>query len=286
MALLHNAATHNTMATTINVMKTPILRIICIALLLLSTVPICAGNMHEATICHFEGDLMAGDVLDLEQGYRLAIDDIRKKSVMISIFDCDYEIVNTSISGDYTFAKEIDGIDYDILRMSITATGDDVAAIVVEQYADKDKSFDYPLIACISASIREGEREALKAGYGLEVTSVIDNNAILSLYKDDKIVKQEKLNGSDKERFIYARKVDGQYRTILIAKLDGISDGSVHLSELSQFEEPVDSDGDCDSSDKWNVKLARSTEFRYLLSTGVLAGMFALILVITRQMRR
>lgn len=267
-------------------MKTPILRIICITILLLSTVPICAGNMHEATICHFEGKLMAGDVIDLEQGYRLAIDDIRKKSVMISIFDGDYEIVNTSISGDYTFAKEIDGIDYDILRMSVNATDDDVAAIAIEQYVDNDKSFDYPLIACISVSIKEGERESLKAGYGLEVTSIIDNNAILSLYNDDTIVKQEKLNGSDKERFIYARKVDGQYRTILITKLDGISDGSVHLSELSQFEEPAGSDGDGNSSDRWNVKLARSTEFRYLLSAGVFAGMLALILIITRQMRR
>jgi len=286
MALPHNAATHNKIATTINIMKTPILRIICIALLLLSTVPICVGNMHEATICHFEGELMAGDVLDLEQGYRLEIDDIRKKSVMISIFNGDYEIVNTSISGDYTFSKEIDGIDYDILRMSVNATEDDVAAIVIEQYVDCEKSFDYPLIACISVNVKEGEREALKSGYGLEVTSIIDNNAILSLYKDDKIVKQEKLNGSDKERFIYARKVDGQYRTILIAKLGGISDGSVHLSELSQFEEPAGSDGDCNSHDKWNVKLARSTEFGYLLSAGVFAGMLALILIITRQMRR
>ncbi len=267
-------------------MKTPVLRIICITLLLLSTVPICVGNMHEATICHFEGNLMAGDVLDLEQGYRLAIDDIRKKSVMISIFNGDYEIVNTSTSGDYTFSKEIDGIDYDILRMSVNATEDDVAAIVIEQYVDCEKSFDYPLIACISVNVKEGERESLKAGYGLEVTSIIGNNAILSLYKGDKIVKQEKLNGSDKERFVYARKVDGQCRTILIAKLDGISGGSVHLSELSQFEEPAGSDGDCNSHDKWNAKLAGSTEFRYLLSACVFAGMLALILIITRQMRR
>ena len=263
-------------------------RIIFITLAILLIVPICAGNVHEATICYFEDRVETGDTFDLEQGYRLTIDDIRKNDATISIFNGSEEILNTSISGLYLFEKEIGGIDYDILWISMNLNDGEPAPMVLEQYRDPGKSFDYPLIGAVSMSLKKGEREPLKAGYELEVTSIIDNNAVLTLYKDDNIVKQEKLSGTG-ERFVYATKVDGQRHTILIAKLDRISgNDSVHVSGLSQFKEPEsadEGDGDDDGS-KWNTQLVESTIFRYLLSIFVFACVFVLILGISRRIRR
>ncbi|MEA1944626.1 MAG: hypothetical protein U9N07_04735 [Euryarchaeota archaeon] len=254
-------------------MDIPILRIIGITLVLLLFIPTCIGNVHEATIFYLEDEIKTGDTVDLEQGYRLVIDEIRKSDAAISIFDGGKEVMNTSISGDYTYQKEIDGIDYDIIRISVNATGN-VVRMAIEQYIDPDKEFDYPLISDIAMSIRKGEREPLKEGYELEATSIIDNNAILTLYEDGKIVKQEKL--SENGRFIHAKKIDGQYNTILIAKADRVENDSIHISGLSQFKEP---ESTCsDENDAWNIKLAESTIFRYLLSVCVFAGMLALIL--------
>jgi len=271
-------------------MKRPIQRIIFITLAVLLIMPICAGNVHEATICYLEGSVETGDTFNLEQGYRLTIDDIRKNDAAISIFNGSEEIRNTSISGDYTFYKEIGGIDYDIINISMNLSGGDPAQMVLEQYRDPDKPFGYPLIGAVSMNIKKGEREPLKAGYELEATSIIDNNAVLTLYKDDKIVKQEKLSGNG-ERFVYTAKIDGQRRTILIAKLDRISgNDSVYVSGLSQYKEPEsadesDGDGDGDGS-KWNTQLVESTIFQYLLSIFVFACVFVLILGIARRMRR
>ncbi len=162
------------------------------------------------------------------------------------------------------------------------------APMVLEQYRDPGKPFDYPLIGAVSITIKNGEREPLKAGYKLEATSIIDNNVVLTLYKGDDIVKQEKLSGNG-ERFVYTAKIDGQRRTILIAKLDRISNNdSVQVSGLSQFKDPESADeGDGDADDgKWNTQLVESTIFRYLLSVFVFACVFVLILGIARQMRR
>jgi len=260
-------------------MNISILRIIGITLVLLLIIPTCTGNVHEATICYFEGKVETGDSFNLEQGYRLVIDDIGKSDAAISIFDGKREVMNTSVSGDYTYQKEIDGIDYDIIRISVNATGDK-AMMTIEQYIDPDKKFDYPLMSDIAISIRKGEREPLKEGYGLEATSIIDGNAILTLYRDDKIIKQEKL--SENGRFVYAKKIDGQYSTILIAKADRVNNDSIHISGLSQFKEPESAGGD-DGTDSWNVKLAKSTIFRYLLSICICAGMLALTLFFMRR---
>jgi len=291
--------------TTGIVRTTCILRIIgiaCITLALLPILPTCAGDVHEATIGYFEGGAEAGDVFYLEQGYRLVINEISGDGARISIFDSENEVTNASISGvsgDYTFEKRIDGIDYTILRATINVTGG-AARVAIEQHIDPEAAFDYPLIGCISVSIREGEREPLKAGYELEATSVIDNNTILTLYKNDKIVKQEKLSEDGNRRFVYAKRVGGREdtrstrsacsaHTVLIAKLDRLSADSVHLIELSQFEEPEPADGGSGGSgggDGWNNKLAESDWFRYLLSASVFAGMLALIIFSLRQMRR
>jgi hypothetical protein len=262
--------------------------IIFIILAILLILPICAGNVHEATICYLEDSVEAGDTIDLEQGYRLTIEDIRKNDAAISIFNGSEEILNTSISGDYTFGKEIGGIDYDIIRISMNLTDGEPAWMVLEQYRDPEKPFDYPLIGTVSISIKKGEREPLKAGYELEATSIIDNTAVLTLYKDDNIVKQEKLSRSG-ERFVYTMKIDGQRHTILIAKLDRISNNdSVYVSGLSQFKEPESADeGDGDDDDgKWNLQLVESTIFRYLLSIFVFACVFVLILGIARRVRK
>ncbi len=269
-------------------MNRSIPHIIFITLTILLIIPICAGNVHEATICYLEDRVETGDTFDLEQGYRLTIDDIGKNDVTISISCGSEEILNTSISGDYTFDKEIGGIDYDILWISMNLTDGGPAWMVLEQYRDPDKPFDYPLISAVSINIKKGEREPLKAGYELEVTSIIDNNAVLTLYKDDNIVKQEKLSGTV-ERFVYTKKIDRQHHTILIAKLDRIyGNDSVHVSGLSQFKEPESADeGDDDDYDgKWNTQLVESTIFRYLLSIFVFACVFVLILGISRRMRR
>ena len=269
-------------------MNGSLLRTIFIALAALLIIPICAGNVHEATICYIEERVETGDTIDLEQGYRLTIDNIRKNDAAISIFSDSEEILNTSMPGDYTFEKEIGGIDYDILWISMNLTIGKPASMVLEQYRDPDKPFDYPLISAVSISIKKGERESLKAGYELEATSIIDNNAVLTLYKGDNIVKQEKLIGNG-ERFVYTAKIDGQRRTILIAKLDRISgNDSVHVSGLSQFKEPESadkSDGDDDNGNR-NAGLVESTIFRYLLSIFVFACVFVLILDIARRMRR
>jgi len=167
-------------------------------------------------------------------------------------------------------------------------TGGEPAPMVLEQYRDPDKPFDYPLIGAVSISIKKGEREPLKAGYELEATSIIDNNAVLTLYKDDNIVKQEKLSGNG-ERFVYTTKIDGQRRTILIAKPDRISgNDSVQISELSQFKEPESADDDGGDGDggKWNTQLVELPIFRYMLSILVFAGVFALILGIARRVRK
>ncbi len=269
-------------------MNRSIPHIIFITLAILLIIPICAGNVHEATICYLEDSVETGDTIDLEQGYRLTIDDIRKNDAAISIFNGSEEIRNASISGLYLFDKKIDGIDYDILWISMNLSDGEPAPMILEQYRDPGKPFDYPLIGAVSISIKKGEREPLKAGYELEVTSIIDNNAVLTLYKDDNIIKQEKLSGNG-ERFVYATKIDGQRRTILIAKLDRIfGNDSVHVSGLSQFEEPEsadEGDGDDDGS-KWNTQLVESTIFRYLLSIFVFACVFVLILGISRRIRR
>ncbi len=267
-------------------MKGPIPRTIFITLAILLIIPICAGNVHEATICYLEDSVETGDTFDLEQGYRLTIDDIRKNDAAISIFNGSEEIRNASISGDYLFEKEIGGIDYDIIRISMNLSDGEPAPMELEQYIDPDKPFDYPLIGAVSTSIKKGEREPLKAGYELEATSIIDNNAVLTLYKGDDIVKQEKLSGTG-ERFVYTTKIDGQRRTTLIAKLDRISNNdSVHVSGLSQFKEPESADeGDGDDG-KWNLQLVESTIFQYLLSIFVFACVFVLILGIARRMHR
>jgi len=266
--------------------STPCIIFVTLAILLI--IPICAGNVHEATICYLEDSVETGNTFDLEQGYRLTIDDIRKNDAAISIFNDSAEILNTSIPGDYTFDKEIGGIGYDIIRISMNLTGGEPVPMELEQYIDPDKPFDYPLIGAVSISIKKGEREPLKAGYELEATSSIDNNAVLTLYKDNNIVKQEKLSGKG-ERFVYTTKIDGQRRTILIAKLDRISNNdSVHVSGLSQFKEPEsadDGDGDGDTG-KWNTQLVESPYFQYLLSIFVFACIFVMILGIARRMRR
>jgi len=264
-------------------------RIIFITLAILLITPICAGNVHEATICYIEDSVETGDTFDLEQGYRLTIDDIRKNDAAISISGGSEEILNTSISGEYTYKKEIDGIGYDIIRISMKLGDGYPVQMELEQYRDPDKPFDYPLIGAVSISIKEGEREPLKAGYTLEATSIIDDNAVLTLYKDNR-VRLEKPIGYG-ERFVYTTKIDGQRRTILIAKLDHISgNDSVHVSELSQFKDPESTDegageGEGDDS-KWNTQLVESMIFRYLLSIFVFACVFVLILGIVRQVRR
>jgi hypothetical protein len=140
----------------------------------------------------------------------------------------------------------------------------------------------------VSISIKKGEQEPLKAGYKLEATYISDNNADLTLYKDDNIVKYEKLS-ENCEWFVYTTNIDGQRHTILIAKLDRISgNDSVHISGLSQFKEPESADvGDVEEDDgKWNARLVESTIFRYMLSIFVFACIFVLILGISRQMQR
>lgn len=266
-------------------MNRSISRTVCTMLAILLIAPICSGNVHEPAICYIESNVEAGDAFDLEQGYRLTIDDI-KNSAAISIFDGSEEIINTSTSGEYTFKKEISGFDFDIIQLSMNLTGSDTAAMVLEQYIDPDKPFDYSLIGAVSMSIEKGEREPLKAGYELEVTSIIDDYTVITLYKNDNIVKQEKLSGTG-ERFVYTAKIDGQHRTILIAKLDRISnDDSVHLSGLSQFREPESSSGRDDGDSEWNTELADSTIFRCLLSVCVFACILALIVYIAIHLRR
>jgi len=261
--------------------------IIFITLAILLIIPICAGNVHEATICYLEDSVETGDTLDLEQGYRLTIDNIRKNDAAISIFNGSEEILNTSISDYYPFDKEIGGIDYDIFWISMNLSGGEPAPMMLEQYIDPDKPFDYPLIGAVSISIKKGEREPLKAGYELEATSIIDNTAVLTLYKDDNIVKQEKLSRSG-ERFVYATKIDGQRHTILIAKFDRISNNdSIQISELSQFKDPESADeGDGDGNGKWNTQLVESPYFQYLLSIFVFACVFVMILGIARRVRK
>ena len=263
-------------------------RIIFVTLALLLIIPICAGNVHEATICYLKDSVETGDTFDLEQGYWLTIDDIRKNDAAISIFNDHEEILNTSISGDYTFDKGIGGIDYDIIRISMKMNGVESAQMELEQYRDPDEPFGYPLISAVSISIKKGEREPLKAGYKLEATYISDNNADLTLYKDDNIVKYEKLS-ENCEWFVYTTNIDGQRHTILIAKLDRISgNDSVHISGLSQFKEPESADvEDVEGDDgKWNARLVESTIFRYMLSIFVFACIFVLILGISRQMQR
>ena len=261
------------------------LKALTLAIGILLIVPVCSGNVHEPAICYLESNVKAGDAFDLEQGYRLTIDDIRKNSAAISISGGGEEIINTNISGDYTFKKEVSRIDFDIIHLSMNLTGSDTVPMVLEQYIDPGKPFDYPLIGAVSMSIEKGEREPLKAGYELEVTSIIDDYTVLTLYNDDNIVKQEKLRGNG-ERFVYTTKIGGQRRTILIAKLDRISNNdSVHISGLSQFREPESSDCGGGDGSSWNAKLADSAIFRYLLSVCVFACALALLVYIAMRTR-
>jgi hypothetical protein len=278
-------------------------------------IPACAGNVHEATIFYFDGEIETGHSLDLEQGYQLRVGDVKNDGATIGISDGGKEIANPDISkkSSYVFEKEIDGVNYDIIKISLmgTDTGSNMAFVIVEQYIDPDRSFDYPLISDVSVNIREGDLEPLKEGYELGVASIADNNAVLTLYRGNVTVKQEKLyeNNPDKRRFVYMKKIEGEYHTILIVELDRVfldaNGGAVYLRGLSQFKDPEyvttlketaesahgnesSSPGNGNDSDQWNVRLAESTTFRYLLSGCVFAATFALILSVikTGQRRR
>ncbi len=296
-------------------------RVICLALVMslctLLCIPACAGNVHEATIFYFDGDIETGRSLDLEQGYQLRVRDVEDGGATIGISDGGKEIANPDISkkSSYIYEKEIDGVNYDIMKISLmgTDTGSNTASVIVEQYIDPDRSFDYPLISDVSVNIGEGDLEPLKEGYELGVASIADNNAVLTLYRGDVTVKQEKLyeNDHDKGRFVYMKKIEGEYHTILIAELDRVlgdaKGGTVYLRGLSQFKDPEyvrtteetaesahgnesssSPPGNGNDNDKWNVRLAESTTFRYLLSGCVFAAIFALIISVikTGQKRR
>lgn len=293
------------------------MRVVCLAFVLslciLVCIPACAGNVHEATIFYFDGDIETGRSIDLEQGYLLRVGDVRNDGATIDISNGGKKIANPDIpkKSSYIYEKELGDVNYDIIKISLgeTDTTSNTVSLIVEQYIDPDRSFDYPLISDVSVNIGQGDREPLKEGYELGVESIADNNAILTLYKGDETVKQEKMYGDDpdKRRFVYMKKIGGDYHTILIAKLDWVSwdvnGGVAHLRGLSQFKDPeyVRTAGDVEesahenesssqsspddggSSDKWNVRLAESTAFRYLLSGCVFAAIFALILSVTRM---
>jgi len=290
------------------------MRVVCLAFVLslcvIACIPTCAGNIHEATIFYFDGDIKTGRSIDLEQGYMLRVKDIRNDSATIDISNGGKKIANPDISTEssYTFEKGLDDINYDIIKISLVGanTTSNTVSLTIEQYIDPDRSFDYPLISDVSANIGKDDREPLKEGYELGVESIADNNAILTLYKGDETVKHEKLYGDDpnKRQFVYMKKIGGDYHTIIVVELDrvswGVKGGVAHLRGLSQFKDPeyvkmadleesaqenesLPSDGSGSGSDKWNVRLAESAAFRYLLSGCVFAVIFALILSVTRM---
>ncbi len=286
------------------------MRVVCLAFVLslcvIVCIPACAGNVHEATIFYFDGDIKTGRAMDLEQGYMLRVKDVMNDSATIDISNGGKKIETPEISKEsyYTLEKELGDINYDIIKISLmwTNTTSNTVSLTIEQHIDPDRSFNYPLISEVSANIREGDREPLKEGYELGVESIADNNAILTLYKGDETVKQEKLYGDDpgKRRFVYTKKIGGGYHTILIVELDrvsgGVKGGVAHLRGLSQFKDPeyvrmADLEESAQGneslpgsgSDKWNIQLAESAAFRYLLSGCVFAAIFTLIISVTRM---
>ena len=279
-----------------------------LSLCVIVCIPACAGNVHEATIFYFDGDIKTGRSIDLEQGYMLRVMEVRNDGATIDISNGGKKIETPDISKEssYTLEKRIGDINYDIIKISLVGanTTSNTVSLTIEQHIDPDRSFDYPLISDVSANIKEGDREPLKEGYELGVESIADNNAILILYKGDKTVKQEKLyeNDPDKRQFVYMKKIGGDYHTILVVELDRVSldvkGGVAHLRGLSQFKDPEyirmgdleesaqgneSLPGDVSGSDKWNIRLAESAAFRYLLSGCVFAAIFALILLVTRM---
>lgn len=286
--------------------------VVCLAFVLslcvIACIPACAGNVHEATIFYFDGDIKTGRAIDLEQGYMLRVKEVMNDSVTIDISNGGKKIKTHDISKEssYTLEKRLGDINYDIIKISLVGanTTSNTVSLTIEQHVDPDRSFDYPLISDVSANIGEGDREHLKEEYELGVESIADNNAILILYKGDETVKQEKLYGDDpdKRRFVYMKKIGSDYHTILVVELDRVSldakGGVAHLRGLSQFKDPeyVRMDDleesaqeneslplDCSGSDKWNIRLAESAAFRYLLSGCVFAAIFVLILSVTRM---
>lgn len=279
-----------------------------LSLCVIACIPACAGNVHEATIFYFDGDIKTGRAIDLEQGYMLRVKEVMNDSATIDISNGGKKIKTHDISKEssYTLEKRLGDINYDIIKISLVGanTTSNTVSLTIEQHIDPDRSFDYPLISDVSANIGEGDREHLKEEYELGVESIADNNAILILYKGDETVKQEKLYGDDpdKRRFVYMKKIGSDYHTILVVELDRVSldakGGVAHLRGLSQFKDPeyVRMDDleesaqeneslplDCSGSDKWNIRLAESAAFRYLLSGCVFAAIFVLILSVTRM---
>ena len=279
-----------------------------LSLCVIACIPACAGNVHEATIFYFDGDIKTGRAIDLEQGYMLRVKEVMNDSATIDISNGGKKIETPDISKEssYTLEKRLGDINYDIIKISLVGanTTSNTVSLTIEQHIDPDRSFDYPLISDVSANIGEGDREHLKEEYELGVESIADNNAILILYKGDETVKQEKLYGDDpdKRRFVYMKKIGSDYHTILVVELDRVSldakGGVAHLRGLSQFKDPeyVRMDDleesaqeneslplDCSGSDKWNIRLAESAAFRYLLSGCVFAAIFVLILSVTRM---
>ncbi|RZN33936.1 MAG: hypothetical protein EF813_10490 [Methanosarcinales archaeon] len=281
-----------------------------LSLCVIACTPTCAGNVHEATIFYFDGDIRTDRSIDLEQGYMIRVKEVSNDSATIDILNCGKTIKTQDIpqESSYTLEKGLNNINYDIIKISVLGanTTSNTVSLTIEQHIDPDRSFDYPLISDVSANIKEGNREQLKEGYTLGVGSITDNNAILTLYKGDKTIKHEKLYGDnpDKRRFVYMKKIGGNHHTILVVELDRVSldatGGVAHLRGLSQFKDPeyvaITDSGDsaqgneslpCDSSsNKWNVRLAESPYFRYLLSGCVFAAIFALILSVTRTRQK
>ena len=89
--------------------------VVCLAFVLslcvIACIPACAGNVHEATIFYFDGDIKTGRAIDLEQGYMLRVKEVMNDSATIDISNGGKKIETHDISKEssYTLEKRLAG---------------------------------------------------------------------------------------------------------------------------------------------------------------------------------
>lgn len=87
----------------------------------------------------------------------------------------------------------------------------------IEQFLDPEQEDNDFLLLDTSKSVIVGESLFLEEGYSLEASDMKDSSVVLKLSKDDRLLKEEKLEIDD--IFSYSKNVDDSARTIFIARI-------------------------------------------------------------------
>ncbi|AGB50248.1 Protein of unknown function (DUF1608) [Methanomethylovorans hollandica DSM 15978] len=230
--------------------------VVCVmTLLILLSSPVYCSPEEGAMIYYSEETLSAGDIVQLEQGYSFKLIDSSKDSgdILLKVYYKDEEIDIRDSFGDedkpfeYIVTmeetnedKKEEEIDYVVLRITpvdFDEKDDRIyVEVEIEQFLDPEQEDDDFLMLDTSKSVKVGESLSLEDGYTLEASDVEDDSVILELSRDGRSLKKEELETGD--IFIYSKNVDGNSRTIFIARISKFFESStsstVILKDVTQ----------------------------------------------------